>query len=146
MEKLPADRVEELNLVQVIDKVSNWKTYVIYALLALAVVEGLGLLWQRGTVAETKAFMAKQELVMKDLKISRDIARSNADSCQLKMDQQNQSIEDAAKKLKKIEDDLAQLQSRINRGDFYKPAVDVKKQPTPKTCKEALDFINRNIP
>jgi septal ring factor EnvC (AmiA/AmiB activator) len=146
MDNAPKEQPEEISIGQLTGTVLNWRTYVIYVLLAISLLEGLGLIWQRGTVAETKAMMAKQELTMKDLKISRDIARSNADSCQLKMDQQNKSIADSDAKLKKIEYDLNQLQQRINHGDFYKPVLDVKKQPTPKTCKDALDFINRNIP
>lgn len=134
------------DIVKVATKLSNWKNYVIYALLAVMVVEGVVILWQRGTVAEAKLDVQKKEKEVAALKVERDIAKSNESSCRINLDKQNTDIADAGKRYNDLQKEFDQLQRDIDSGKYYKNADDVKKQPVPKTCQETLDFFNRNYP
>ena len=133
------------DILKVAGKLSNWKTYVIYALLALVVVEGVVIIWQRGTVAKSAVLVAKADAKVTRITTERDIALSNEKSCRVNLADQNEKVGDAGKRYDRLKGEMDDLAKRIKDGEFYKPAEDVRKQPTPKSCDEALDFLNRNF-
>lgn len=145
MNNEPQGAIEAADALQIAKNLLKWKNYIIYALVIVALVEGGIMLWQRGTVQEGKAELAKQQTVLHEVKVVRDLALANLKECMSKGSKQNKSVKDASDKYKRVRTDFDNLQDRIDRGDFYKPADDIRNQLTPKTCKEALDFMNRNL-
>lgn len=130
----------------ILKTVTPWRTYVIYALIGLAVIEGGIILWQRGTVAAAKLEVAHKDAEVNRITLERDIANTNEKSCRVNLDDQNRKISDAGKRYDNIQKEMKELSERLKDMDVYKPADDVRKQPTPTTCQEALDFMNRNFP
>lgn len=136
--------IDASDLVKVAGKLSNWKTYVIYALLAVAAIESGIIIWQRANVAEAKLEVSKKDNELQRIMIERDIAKANEKSCRVNLDDQNLRVTEAGKRYEVLQKEFAKLAETIAKGDFYKPADDLRKQPVPKTCQEALDFMNRN--
>lgn len=134
------------DIIKVAGKLSNWKTYVIYALLAVIVVEGVVIIWQRGNVATAELAVANKDKELATVILARDTAQGNDKTCRLNLADQNTKVGDAGKRYTVLQAEMDALELRIARGDFYKPADKVRNQPTPKSCDEALDFMNRNIP
>jgi hypothetical protein len=142
------EAIKASDVVQTVAKLSKWKDYVLYLLLFVVAVEGVVILWNRGTINdyETKALTAKVEL--DKVKLARDQAIANESICHAKMSEQNAIIDKEGKKFQNIQKDfsdlaktLAELQARYN-----KDVTNVMNQPTPKTCADINSFINRNLP
>ena len=126
-------------------KLAKWKNYVIYALLAVVAAEGVGLLWQRGTVEATKTQLVEAQAKLDKVNTALALSKANEQSCKLASDRQNKAIADAGERFNELKERFYKLEEDIKNGKFYKEADDIKRQPTPKTCEEALDFITRNL-
>jgi len=133
-------------VLSVVGAVSNWKTYVIYALLGLVALEGVCIIWQRGNVAAAELVASESEGKLKDMTIARDLAQANEASCRVNFADQNNKIAEANKLYNKLQQEMLDLATDIANGKYYKPADDVRKQPAPKTCTDTLDFLKRNFP
>jgi hypothetical protein len=137
-----------LNVSGVVGALSNWKTYVIYLLLAVSLGEGVVILWQRGTNSHAKTELVKKDREIDMLKVARDLANANLATCQLNVEDQNRRIAafgDDYKNLNKQFNDLDTfIRTGIKNGTFYRKADEVRNQVTPKSCDETLDFLNRN--
>lgn len=133
-------------VLSVVGAVSNWKTYVIYALLGLVAIEGIYIIWQRGNVAAAELVARNSEEKVKDMKLARDLAQANEATCRVNFEDQNRKIEEAGKRYNKLQSEMLDLATDIANGKYYKPANDVRNQITPKTCIETLDFLKRNFP
>lgn len=140
----PQGAIEAKDVINVATKLSKWKNYVLYAAVAIILIEGGVILWQRGTVANAETELAKNQTEMQRLRIERDLAKSNENTCKLNLDSQNKQIDKQGKDYAKLQADMKALEKKIADGDFYDKADDVRNQQTPKTCEEALDFMNRN--
>lgn len=131
---------------KLVSKASNWQTYLIYLLLICILIEGIAILWQRGTVNAYKLKLAKYDNEITLLKTARDLAQSNEAACRVNFDVQNKKIIQLGKDLADANTSFDDLRNRILKGEFNKAADAVKNQPTPKTCQDAVEFINRNLP
>ncbi len=133
----------EISLPSVVGKLSNWKTYVIYALLATVALQTVWILWQRGNVS-------KQETEIVELKIARDVAKGNEDRCRLAFDDQSKRIVDAGAEFeqsqKKVNDLNKWIRENIANGTIHSKSDGIRNQNTPENCQEALEFMQRNIP
>lgn len=138
--------IDASDIAKVVVKASNWKTYVIYALLVVIAVESVGLLWQRGTVKGYEVKIAKHDSEILRFQTERDIAKANEKSCRVNLDDQNKKLTELGNRFKNMQNSFSDIESRIKSGEFTRNADNVRKQPTPKTCQEAVDFINRNLP
>lgn len=140
------EQLPEGGVLNVVSKISNWQTYVIYALLIAVALMGFGFVWERGEVAKAQLDVAHKQAEVTQLKTERDIAKANESSCRVNLAQQNTDITNAGKRYDQLKSEFDKLQKDIDSGKYYKSADDVKKQPVPKTCQETLDFFNRNFP
>lgn len=134
------------DILVVAKRLTRWKTYVIYLLLATVAVEAGVIVWQRGNVAKAELAVASKDKELTRVKLERDLANTNEKSCRVNLDDQNGKIADAGKRYDRLQREMVELAKKIAEMDAYKPADDVRKQPTPKSCQEALDFMNRNFP
>jgi hypothetical protein len=134
------------DVLKVVGHLTKWKTYAIYALLAVVVAEGAYIVWQRGNVAEAKLEVANKDKELQQVILERDLAKMNEKSCRINLDDQNGKITDAGKRYDRLQAEMVELARKIANGDFYDKADDVRNQTTPKSCQEALDFMNRNFP
>ncbi len=134
------------NIISVAGKLSNWKQYVIYALLVVVAIEGGYIVWQRGNFAEAKLEVANKDKQLNQVILERDLAKMNEKSCRVNLDDQNGKITDAGKRYDRLQSEMVDLAKKIANGNYYNPADNVRNQPTPKTCQDALDFMNRNFP
>ena len=138
--------VKVSDVVDVAVKLSKWKTYALYALLAVVAIQGGVIIWQRGNVAKAELAVANKDKEMVSIILERDVARGNDKTCRLNLADQSAKITEAGKRYTVLQGEMAELERRIANGDFYKPADNVRNQATPKSCAEALDFMNRNFP
>lgn len=128
---------EGISVGSIVGKAVNWQQYVIYVLLIVCAAQGGWILWQRGS-------NAKQTTEIQHLKIERDTAKTNEAATKVALDEQNKQIADAGKNYNDLQKKFDDLAKKIKNGDYYKPADNARNQPTPKSCQEALDFMNRN--
>lgn len=134
------------DVVKIAGKVSNWKTYALYFLLAVTVVQSMAIIWQRGTVAKAKLDVEKLDKKLQRAYLERDIAKENDASCRVNLTDQNEKIEKAGEEYEKLKSDFDKLKDDIKKGKYYREADNIRNKPTPKTCSEALDFLNSAFP
>lgn len=137
--------VDASSVIEVAKKISNWKTYVIYLLLALTVILGVICLWQRGSIANLKVDVTKMQGELDKAIIDRDLARNDLEVANGKIKNQNEAVSIANQKLTQMQKEMKYLQDKIDVLEEYREVERIKRQPTPQTCEEVLDFINKNI-
>lgn len=140
--------IDLADLAKAVSRLSNWKTYTIYALIVISLILGGIALWQRGTVAHAETQLAKTETTMQRLEIERDVALANAAACRGNLESQNKQIEEQGEKFKDLSEEMGDLGKQIAKsiaeGKAYRNSQNVRDQATPQTCEEALEFMNRN--
>lgn len=128
--------------------IAGIKNYIIYGLLAVIAGLGIWIIVQRAEVATANLAVQKQKTEITTLKIERDVAKANEERTKKAFDEQSKNITDEGKKYKDAQDKVDALnkwiRDNIANGHIFKDADDVRNQNTPKDCKEALDFLNRN--
>lgn len=139
-----SEALKNTKVINVIGKLSNWKNYVIYALLALSIGEGVWILVQRTDVAKAHTAVTKAKADRDMAIVARDIAKGNEAKCKISYNQVVFDVNAANAKYNQLSHDFEVLNKAIKDGKFFKPADDVRKQATPKSCQEALEFMNRN--
>lgn len=123
----------------------NWRKYIMYGLLAVVLVQSVALVVQRNTVLSERVTVANQNTQITTLKLERDTAKANESNCRLNLTDQNRKIDEVGKEFERHKAEMKELEAKIARGDFYREAEEVRKQPTPTSCAEALEFMRSNI-
>lgn len=123
---------------------TRWKTYVIYLLVASLSVSVVANLWQRGTNSGLETKLAEKDAELQAAKTRQQMAEANERSCKASIATSNEIVARENKRFIALQKEMAELQRKIDSGEFYKDADDARKQPTPKDCQETLDFFNRN--
>lgn len=140
--------LNDINIPQIVSRLSNWKNYVIYTLLVVILVLVGVVIWQRGSLAKAETTIAKNTTVQQHLIIERDLAKSDLKTCGMKVAEQNVQITKAGDDYAQVKKDWSKLDKFISdgirNGTIFKSADEVRRQKTPKSCNEALDFMNRN--
>lgn len=148
-EQAPQGAIDAGDVITAATKLTKWKTYVLYAALAVILVQTGVILWQRGSVAKAETALAQNQTEMLQLKTERDIAKTNENSCKLALDTQSGKVGDAGKEYDKLQRDFnaykKEIEDGFKSGKYYKKADDIRNQPTPKDCDGLLDFFNKNI-
>lgn len=134
------------DVIKTVGHITKWKDYLIYVLIALMVLEGGVIVWQRGSVAKAEKAVVEKDRQLDAMKVARDLAIGNEQTCRLNIADQNAKIADASKRYTELQGEMVELAKKIAKGDYYKPADNVRNQEIPKTCEETLDFMNRNLP